>query len=337
MNARADYACMILAAGLGNRLQPLTKFLPKPLVPVANRPILDHILRGVADIGIQDVYVNLHYRPNDIIRYLKGTSFANLHITWRIEKELTGPAGALLAFEDLLRVYKAVLVISGDALHDIDLASFIKQHNDSSCQLSVAMKEISNPGRYGVAEVNEQRHIVKFVEKPPLPVDARGLVSCGIYCLNPVLLTRFLRNCVYDFGAHLIPAMVQAQERVFCFKTSSYWCDIGDLQTLRQANLDAISGQVNLTLPGQEIRKGVWIAHEAEVAESADLHGPVLVGAGVRISKRAMIIGPAVIGPNSSIGERACLVRSVLLPGAHLPNSMLLADGMLGHPQSYLY
>lgn len=335
MSTKRDFPCVILAAGLGNRLQPLTKFLPKPLIPVANRPVLEHILHDVAAIGFTDVYVNLYYHSNELIQFFEHAPIARmLNIRWRVEERLTGPAGALLLFEDILCKFKTVLVISGDALHAVDLNSFIEQHLASACQLSVVMKEIANPGRYGVATVNEHNHVVSFVEKPPLTENESRLVSCGIYCLDPMLLNRFSRNEIYDFGAHLIPSMVQHQEKVFCFKTDAYWRDIGDLQTLKEANLDAASQKIVLELREPQIRSGIWIAPDAEVAESVQLEGPVIIGSRARIAGNAHIIGPTVIGPGSVIEENAWIAHSVLLPGSLLTSSTMLSDGIVApvHP-----
>src|SRR5713226_5679511 len=227
MSTMRDFPCVILAAGLGNRLQPLTKFVPKPLIPIVNRPVLEHILRDVAAAGFRDIYINLHHRSRELIEFLERASVAHtLKITWRIEENLSGPAGALLLFEDILRTCKTVLVLSGDALHTVDLNDFVERHLAAACQLSVVMKEVTNAGRYGVAVVNEHHHVVGFAEKPPLAGHESKLVSCGIYCLDPALLSRFPRNSIYDFGAHLIPDMVQRREHIFCYETGAYWCDI---------------------------------------------------------------------------------------------------------------
>jgi mannose-1-phosphate guanylyltransferase/phosphomannomutase len=296
-----------------------------------NRPILEHILCDVAAAGFTEVYINLYYRSRELIEFLEYTPVARaLKITWRIEENLTGPAGALLLFEDILRTCKTVLVISGDALHAVDLNDFVERHLAAACQLSVVMKEVTNAGRYGVALVNEQHHVVSFAEKPPLAIHESKLVSCGIYCLDPALLSRFPRNAIYDFGAHLIPDMIQRREHVFCYKTEAFWCDIGDLQTLKDANLDAVSGKVILDLHEPQVRPGVWIAPDAEIAASAHLEGPLIVGSGARLADDVHVIGPAVIGPGSVLEAQAWLARSVLLPGSRLAEATMLADGLLG-------
>ncbi len=181
-----------------------------------------------------------------------------------------------------------------------------------------------------MAVVNEHHHVVGFAEKPPLAGHESKLVSCGIYCLDPALLSRFPRNSIYDFGAHLIPDMVQRREHIFCYETGAYWCDIGDLQTLKDANLDVVSGKITLDLLEPQVRPSVWIAPDAEVAASAHLEGPLIVGSGARLAEGVRVIGPAVIGPGSELGTQAWLVRSVLLPGSRLADATMLADGLLG-------
>lgn len=337
MSTRSDLPCLILAAGMGKRLRPLTDYLPKPMIPIANRPVLEHILRGVAAAGFRNVYLNLHHRPDDIVRYLQTNPVGALRISWRVESALSGPAGALLAFEDEFIRHNAVLVISGDALHNFDLVRFVDQHLASSCQLSVVMKEITNPGRYGVAEVDARNHVVSFSEKPALPNHARGLVSCGVYCLDPALLSRFPRDRVYDFGADLIPFMASSGEDVLCHRTESYWCDIGDLPMMRNANLDAVTGTVKLELPGEEVSDKVWAEPGAQIASSAEIVGPVLIGSNAQIMSGAQIVGPAVLGPRSVVGEGAWLVRSVLLPESRVARGALLSDGLLSEQSSSIY
>jgi len=322
--------CVILAAGLGKRLDPLTREMPKPMMLVANIPILEHAFQAVKAAGIQDILVNLFYLPEQITSYFGDGSQFGVQITWRREQVLSGPAGALLVFEDLLRTEESVLVVSGDALHDIDLQAFITAHRNAGVQLSVVMKEIQDPGRYGVGKIGADGLLREFVEKPALGRNAYGLVSCGIYCINPQLFSLFRRAGLYDFGADLIPDMIAQGKPVLGFKTSAYWADIGTPEVLRDANLDAIAGKVHLTLPGTFLSEdGIRMEHEAVIGENVHISGPLLIGSQVRIASDTTIIGPAIIGARCSIGQSVYLSRSVLLPDTIIPDHTVIIGGLL--------
>ncbi|GCE16709.1 nucleotidyltransferase family protein [Dictyobacter kobayashii] len=176
--------CVILGAGLGSRLQPFSQELPKPMMPVVNKPLLEHTIQTIRNIGIQDILINLFYLPETIKSYFGDGSNYGVHITWGHETKLSGPAGALLTFEEILCQEQVVLVVSGDALHDVNLDDFVQTHKKSGAQLSVVMKEVQDAGRFGVGSVGQDNLLTDFVEKPPLPHEDYGLVSCGIYCIT---------------------------------------------------------------------------------------------------------------------------------------------------------
>ncbi len=299
-------------------------------MPVANRPILEHALQAIKAAGIRDILVNLFYLPEQITSYFGDGSQFGVQITWGREQVLSGPAGALLVFEDLLRTEESILVISGDALHDIDLQAFITAHKNAGVQLSVVMKEIQDPGRYGVGKIGTDGLLSEFVEKPSLGRNAYGLVSCGIYCIDPQLFSLFRRSGLYDFGADLIPDMIAQGKPVLGFKTSAYWADIGTPEVLRDANLDAMAGRVNLTLPGTFLsEEGIRMEGEAAIGENVHIAGPLLVGSQVSIASDTKIVGPAIIGARCSIGKGVYLSRSVILPGTTIPDHTVVIGGLL--------
>jgi mannose-1-phosphate guanylyltransferase len=303
--------CIVLAAGQGRRLSPLTAVIPKPLLPVANRPLLEWNLASVRAAGLTKVGVNLyHGAPALKAAFADGARYG-VQITWRTEQALRGPAGAMRLFEDLL--VGDVVVISGDALHDIDLAQMLAVHRDSRAPLTVAVAEVEDAGRYGVASVNDQGFVSAFEEKPAWAVGRRGLVSCGVYCLDARLVAEFPPECIYDFGANLIPELVARGGRVRAFRHDGYWTDIGTPSTFRQANLDAASARVKA--PGCQ-----------SVAADAD---GVVHGRNVRVGVGARIIGPAVIGDGVTLGPRSLVVRSVLLAESTLGADQCLVDGIL--------
>ncbi len=322
--------CVILAAGIGKRLHPFTRNIPKPLAPVLNQPIIEHILRSVKRAGIDEVFINLFHESKQIINYFRDSCRFDGRITWHIESVLTGPAGALLAFEDALKSENEVLVLSGDGIHDFDLHQFIVAHRQSKAALSVVMQEVSDPGRYGVAKIDRYNRVVTFTEKPPLSKEAKGLVSCGIYCLDPKLIATFPRNQLFDYGQHLIPRMTAAGEDVYCYKISSYWSDIGTVATLLETNLCALSGKVKLHIPEKKTVEGIYIGENCLIHPTARLTGPLLIGRGAKIGKDGKIIGPVVIGENSVIGDNVHIQSSVLLNRSHVSNQKVIIGDLIG-------
>jgi len=321
--------CIILAAGMGRRLYPFTKAQPKPMMPVANRPLLHHALSKVQATGITDVLINLHYLPEKIQEHVDAGHSNGLRITCRIEERLTGPAGALLAFEEQVAGDECLLVLSGDGLHDVDLSGLIAFHRDRGASLTVVMKEMRNPGRYGVAELDEQNRIVSFVEKPPLPKDAYGWVSCGIYCIDPALLREFPRTELYDYG-ELVQKLIAEERPVYAMRTEAYWSDIGTPETLLEANLDALCARVALDLPGEKQAESLHVEAGAMIHPDAVIEGPVLIGQGSRILAGATLVGPVVIGANCTVGAHAHLQGTVLLAGAEIPDYGTVVGGLLG-------
>jgi len=318
---------IVLAAGEGRRLRPLTTHAPKPLVPVLNRPLLEHHLAALRALGITDVLVNTHHAPERLHAHFGDGSAFGVHITWRHEATLTGPAGAMRAFEDLLRP-GPLLVLSGDGLHDIDLAALIARHERRAPCLTVVLAEVDRAGRYGVATVDPDGLVRSFEEKPAWARDRRGLVSCGVYCLDAGLLPRVPAGAVYDFGEHLIPELVAAGEPVLGLVHAGYWQDIGTVETFWRSNLDALTGRVRLPRATAAIA-GALVSEEATVSPAATIDRDVLVGPRACVGPGAAVHGPSVIGPDCVIEAGAIVDRSVLLPRGVVPSGAGVVNGVV--------
>jgi NDP-sugar pyrophosphorylase family protein len=303
---------VILAAGEGRRLWPLTARMPKPLMPVLNRPVFELLVDRLQPLGVTTVFANVHHHADVLTARIVNPTPSGIAICWRREECLTGPAGALLAFDDVLRGDQPILVQSGDVVHDVDLAAFVEAHRRSGADLSVVFRETTDAGRYGVGTIDDDGTVVAFAEKPPVPRDQSLPVSCGIYCVQPRLLAEFPRGCVFDFGADLIPHMVAGGRRVHAWVTGAYWNDIGSPAALLAANLDAATGVVDVRPP-----------------VGASMDGSVVVGVGVELGASATIAGPAVIGDGCRIGAGAYVSRSLLLDGAVVAPGTVVLDAVL--------
>ncbi len=320
---------MVLAAGPGVRLRPLTDFLPKAMMPIANRPVLHHLLNLLLRHEIREVGINLHAAPEVIQRYFGDGSTLGLEIRWSHEPELLGTAGGTKKLEDFWGG-ETILVTSGDGLHDIDVTALLGHHRRMGALATLAVKPVADPPAYGVAILDRDTRVRGFQEKPTREEARSDLANCGVYVLEPDLLDRIPPDEFVDFGRDIWPSLVAAEEPVFGFTTSSYWNDVGDLDTLRDGILDAVLGRVRIQLPGEEVAPGIWAEDGSRIDAAAQVDGPVVLGRNVVIEEGAQVRGPAMIGADCHVGRQAAIRRAALLPGSVVPDEGLAVAGIFG-------
>jgi mannose-1-phosphate guanylyltransferase/phosphomannomutase len=324
----APVKAMLLAAGAGTRLRPLTYEIPKPMVPVVNRPVLCHVLDNLLRHGLKDVAINLNAHADALRGYAGDGSRWSLNIRYSQEKHLLGTAGAV---KKLAGFFKngPFFVLSGDGLSDIDLSEMLDFHKKRKSLATMAVKAVDSRFEYGVALTGAGGRIKGFLEKPSWGEVFSNKVNTGIYLFEPEILGMIPSSGIYDFGHQLWPKLLKQKKSIFAYETKSYWTDVGNLSEYRKAQSDALDGNIKLTIPGREIQKKVWVEEGAEISPKARLHSPCVIGQGARIEAHA-IIGPyTVVGDRSRVGAGARLERSILWdnvevgPGAHLSNCIL--------------
>ena len=320
---------MVLAAGHAARLRPLTDFLPKPMMPIANRPVLHHLLNLLARHDVRQVGINLHATPEVAQGYFGDGSKLGMEITWSHEPELLGTAGGTKKLEDFWDD-EAILVVSGDGLHDIDVTALLGHHRRSSAVATMAVKPVDDPSSYGVAILDRDTRVRGFQERPNRDEARSDLANCGVYVIEPELLARIPAKTYYDFARDLWPALVAAGEPVYAYTTMSYWNDVGDLDALRDAILDAVLGRVRVDIPGEAIAPGIWAEDGCRINAGAQVDGPVVFGCNVVVEKDVQIRGPAVIGADCHVGRGAAIRRAALLPGSVVPDDGLAVAGIFG-------
>lgn len=321
---------MIMAAGLGTRLQPLTGLIPKPMVPVLNRPVLHHILRLAARHGICDVVTNLHYFPDSITSYFGGGEEQGVRLRYAYEEELLGTAGGVKNNESFLVAEGAFLVLSGDSLTDVDLDALAEAHRTSGCSVTIALKVMQDPSLYGVAVLDEQGRIQGFQEKPKPGQELSHLCNCGVYIMEPEVLGRFPAHTFYDFGRQLWPEMLAAGERFGAYVVDGYWNDVGDPEAYRAGNWDAAAGLVNVDRVGEEMRPGVFAEAHCHVDDGALVEPPVVMGRDCRIEAGARVLGPVVLGDGCIVEEEALVERTVAWAGLVAGRGTSVSDCILG-------
>lgn len=305
---------MILAAGEGTRLRPLTYARPKALVPILTVPVMENIVRWLCRCGIKELAVNLWYHGEAIESYFRDGSPFHVSITYLREDELHGTAGAVRLMADFLcSPGETVLIIGCDELIDLDLQAMLQFHRERKALVTISLARVNDPRPFGVVERDEEGRIVRFLEKPKEWGGKTAWVNSGVYLLEPEVIYRIPYGSVYDFGKQLFPEMVARGEPIYAFPSDGYWNDIGHIRNYWGANLMALRKGVPLhDCPLKETRPFVFIHPEASVSEGAVLLAPCAIGSGTVVEEGAQIGPETVIGEGCHIETGAKVERSIL-------------------------
>jgi mannose-1-phosphate guanylyltransferase len=325
---------MVMAAGLGTRLRPLTYEVPKPVVPVANRPVMEHILRLLARQGFHQVIANLHWFPETITSRFGNGSGVGVELEFLREPELTGTAGGVRAVRDYLTAEPGpFLVMAGDALCDIDLGALVTTHREMGGIATLATKRVPNVSEYGVIVIDSEGRVSGFQEKPDPAEALSDLANCMIYVLEPEIFDYFPDPDPVDFALDVFPRLLEHDVPFHVHVADSYWNDVGSLPEYLQGNLDAVTGAVDVE-PAGELLEGGTEEEPAQQEDGWTLSGTVLIGEGAQIAAGARLDGPLVIGPRARVGAAAMVRHSVLLPGAEVPAEGLAAGAIIGRARA---
>lgn len=315
---------MVLAAGLGTRLRPLTNEITKPMVPVLDRPVMAHILDLLEHHGFEDVIANLHYFPESIEQYFGE------RLSYRFEPELLGTAGGVRGCADFFGS-EPFLVISGDALTDIDLSAFAARHRDAGGIATLAVKKVSDTREYGVVLHDRDGRITGFQEKPSPEEALSDLGNCGIYIFSPEIFDYFPDRLFVDWAQDVFPALLEHDIPFHIHEVREYWNDVGSLAELRQGTFDALRGELRLQIEGRELAPGLTVAGESVVPRSAEIEGSVWIGQDVELGENVRLTGPLVLGDGARVGEDAQLRDSIVLPGTTVAPGAILIGAIAGH------
>ena len=325
--ATTEMRAMVLAAGLGTRLRPLTYEMPKPLVPVADRPVMEHILRLLVRYGHREAIANLSHHPEMIRERFGDGSGLGVELSYSFEEELLGTAGGVRGVAEFLTGGESdsFLVISGDGLTDLDLAAMRAAHEAHGGIATLALKRVADPGEYGVVVTGSGGRIDAFQEKPDPAEALSDLANCGIYMFRGEIFDHFPDRQFADWAMDVFPRLLEDDVPMFGHRIDAYWNDVGSLDEYLQGNVDALEGAVALEIEGEEVSAGVRVAEGAFLDPEAELVAPILIGAGARVEAGARLDGPLVVGRGCRVGEGARVKRSVLLGGAEVaPGSILV-------------
>jgi len=317
---------MILAAGKGTRVQPLTFDTPKPMLPVVKTPVLEMIIQHLAQSGVSEIAINTSHLGSEIESYFRDGRQFGVDISYSFEGvlengcfkgEAIGSAGGLKRIQDFSAFFDdTFVVLCGDAIIDLDLQKLLKFHKEKGAVATIALKSVplSEVAKYGVVKTNPDGRIDCFQEKPTPDEAISTMINTGIYIFDPKIFNYIPSGIEYDIGGDLFPSLVAANVPFYGLEMPFEWVDIGNVTDYWNANRDALNGLVNgHSLPGKEIRPGVFVGINVDVdLEAVQIEGPVYIGNGSSIGPGSRIIGPAVIGSNCVIEPGAVIEECFL-------------------------
>ncbi|MEM8831693.1 MAG: sugar phosphate nucleotidyltransferase, partial [Cyanobacteria bacterium P01_G01_bin.19] len=306
---------VLMAGGSGTRLRPLTCDLPKPMVPVLNRPIAEHIINLLKRNNITEVIATLYYLPDVMRDYFQDGSDFGVQMTYAVEEEQPlGTAGCVKNIHQWLD--DTFITISGDAITDFDLQAAIAFHREKKSKATLILTRVPNPVEFGVVITDPDGKINRFLEKPSPSEIFSDTVNTGTYILEPEILDYLPENEESDFSKDLFPLLLAKGEPMYGYVAEGYWCDVGHLEAYREAQYDGLEKKVKLDFTYEERSPGVWIGSNTYIDSSVSIEAPALIGDNCRIGARVCIEAGTVIGDNVTVGADADLKRPIIWNGA---------------------
>ena len=300
---------VILAGGEGTRLRPLTSNQPKPMMPLVNRPMMEHIVALLARHGFDDIVVTVAYLANQIRTYFGDGSDYGVRMRYATEETPLGTAGSVRnAAEELDDTF---LVIAGDVLTDIDLTSLVKSHRDADALATLALKRVENPLEFGIVITQPDGSIERFLEKPTWGQVFSDTINTNIYVCEPRVFELIPEGEVVDFSGDVFPAALDQGDMLHGHVAEGYWEDVGTLEAYFQAHADVLNGEVHLDIDGFQLGDGIWIGEGAEVDPAATVRGPVVIGNNSRVEAGAELREYTVLGTDVVVKAEAFLERAI--------------------------
>jgi mannose-1-phosphate guanylyltransferase / phosphomannomutase len=319
---------VVMAGGEGTRLRPLTSNQPKPMVSIVGKPCMEHILELLRDHGMTDVIVTVAFLPQAIRGYFGNGDALGMEIGYSVEESPLGTAGSVKLAAKLLD--ETFLVISGDALCDVDLSELVALHKERGAAVTIGLKSVENPLEFGIVVTDEEGRIERFLEKPSWGQVFSDTINTGIYVLEPEVLKHVPPDRPFDFSKELFPYLLEMGRPMYGHAMDGYWQDVGDLDQFRQANFDALDEKVRLNIPGIRIRGNVWLGEGVEIGDLQQVEGPAYIGNYCRIAPDATVGEHSVLSNSVTLRERTRTTRSVIDASTHIGRSCLIEGAIVG-------
>lgn len=319
---------VIMAGGQGTRLRPLTSSIPKPMLPVVNKPIMEHIIKLVAGHGITDLYATLQFLPTNISNYFADGAELGVSLGYALEKTPLGTAGSVKNCSGHLD--SDFLVISGDALTDIDITRAVDFHREKRAMATLVLVRAANPLEFGIVVTGPDGRIERFLEKPNWGQVFSDTINTGIYVLDPAIFEFIPEEGPFDFSQDLFPLLLEKDYPLYGYIAEGYWCDVGNFAQYLSAQKDVLDGKVDISPPGFQVSSGVWLGEGAEIAEGAKVTGPAVIGARSKVESGATIREYTVLGSNVVVKGGSFVHRSILFDNTYVGNGSHLRGCVIG-------
>jgi len=319
---------VVMAGGEGTRLRPLTSNQPKPMVSIVGKPCMEHILELLKRHGFEDVIVTVAFLPQAIRSYFGSGESLGIEIGYSVEESPLGTAGSVRLAAG--RLDDTFLVISGDALCDVDLTRLVEFHREKKASVTIGLKSVDNPLEFGIVVTDEDDRVERFLEKPSWGQVFSDTINTGIYVLEPEVLRHVPTDRPFDFSKELFPLLLEMGRPMYGCVLDGYWQDIGNLDQYRQANFDALEEKVQLEIPGIRIRGNVWLGEGVDVHDLDALEGPAYLGNYCRIAPEATVGPYSVLSTSVTLREGARTARSIIDASTYIGRSAVVEGAIIG-------
>jgi mannose-1-phosphate guanylyltransferase/phosphomannomutase len=319
---------VVMAGGEGTRLRPLTSNQPKPMVPIVGKPCIEHILELCRRHRMDEAVITLAFLPQAIRTYFGDGEGLGMTIDYSVEEQPLGTAGSVRLAQE--RLDEPFLVISGDALCDVDLGELVAAHRAKGAAVTIGLKSVDNPLEFGIVVTDDDGRVERFLEKPSWGQVFSDTINTGIYVLEPEVLSHVPDDRPYDFSKELFPLLLEMGRPIYGHVLEGYWQDIGTIEQFRQANFDALDERVRLEVSGIRLHGNVWVGEGVDMPDIDHVQGPAFVGNNCRIADDA-IVGPyAVLAPGVTLRERSTVSRSVVDAATYVGRSAIVEGAVVG-------
>jgi mannose-1-phosphate guanylyltransferase/phosphomannomutase len=298
------------------------------MVPIVGKPCMEHILELLKLHGFEEVIITLAFLPQAIRSYFGNGEALGLSISYSVEESPLGTAGSVRLAADQLD--EPFIVISGDALCDVDLTKLVEFHRERNAAVTIGLKSVENPLEFGIVVTDDEGKIERFLEKPTWSQVFSDTINTGIYVLQPEVLNHVPTDRPYDFSKELFPLLLEMGRPMYGYVMDGYWQDIGNLDQYREANYDALDGKLALNVPGIQLRGNIWIGEGVDLDDLDQVEGPAFIGNNCRVAREAVVGPHTVLGNNVTLRERARVERSIVDSRTHIGRSTLIEGAIVG-------
>ncbi len=334
---------IILVGGEGTRLRPLTYSVVKSMVPVVNRPFIEHVISRLAQHNVNEIVLAMGYKPDSIFKYFKNAVKGQVKLTYSLEEKPLGTAGAVKHASR--HVDETLFVLNGDVFSDIDYTGMLDFHKRNKARVTVALTYVDDPTKFGVVETDKDGRVTCFTEKPEWKDVKSHWINAGVYILEPEVLDYIPDDTFYMFEKGVFPQMLDKGEPMYAYASDAYWIDMGTPEKYHQLNNDMLSGKCTSTIykagpvitgPGTNIHASarvngpILIGARCIIEEKVELTGPVILGKGCRIKKGALIEN-SILWDDITIGEEALITNSIIASGDKIENKIRIEGLTINH------